>query len=1327
MYPGSQQDHRLSPALVPGYFRPDELSLAQRLRQTLQVARQLRFFDTLGGDRGHWGELLQEDLALVLAELAALPLDDWETQADRFAWLAPARARGLCLGLARRLDQWTVRLGMDASGDELPLREALRKPLWRALGDSLGPQLQAMLVASGADASAWQGWHQAWQLEAAGTRAASVQAEPAEDRLVRLRVFWLALCRMLRLLQELAGRHLAASLRTGQHDAGTGLLLAWTQLLHGTRDTLNRFDERLTHHYYADRLGFRARPAQADRVHLVLERDPRYRKPVLLPQGWRFVANLGQGSCSYAAEQALYLSPLRVSQLLTLRQERDPMIAPERQFGLATQVLSRRLDVPTTEQASDPRAPSVPLLGGGPGSVVARQGLAIASPLLDLREGRRTIKVVLAMSPPEGLDAALPESLFTRDADDTLEVEALAAWCVRLSMFEQFEGQAELEGPGYQPWSNGKLAAEVLRANPGLREAPWLAYLVLRCLGSAAPDALAYRLGRLMAVWLCATGTELTGDVRDRLRKHVASVMPANGETAEDDPLSLLYGDFQLERRLVFDSVFRGAWQVLLSVADGWLDVGEAFVERVDPGAIACGGLRASVALTADQPAVVAATEAVHGPGWPALPVMQLRIANRSRLFASSLLMQLRLESAELVVDVEGARTLQMHNQLGRLDPSKPFMPLGPLPDGGSYFVFTHAELAGKPLERLRLNLQWSGLPPLGLADRYAHYPGEHWSESDFRVRLAVLSEARWQEANVAAMPLFGPRGERAQQLDVDVPELRRLHHPAPLPPAPPGAVTQAPEFGLSSRQGFFRLQLAGPADAFGHALYPGLVSETLTHNSRLKPALARPLPLAPYTPVLESMTVDYRASQRIVPHPGAGQARQGELLYIAPFGLQALRRLPQTCPVSVLQRIHGTGQLFVGLEGAAAEGSLSLLFRLRSEAAREPLGRPTPSFRWHVWNGEDWRQLEPHRVLLDTTEGLLRSGIVALDLPAGMARGCTTLPGDCYWLRLSGFGDLDLLAGLVGVWSNGLSAHRLGDGADQALPPGSILAALEATPGLATVRQPWPSFDLRARESVGEWSTRVSERLRHRARALTPWDCERLVLEAFPEVFKLRCIPRSHPVADKHILVVVVPALPAGYEIDGTEAPRLDASTLQRIAVFLADRMPQHQRRIAGFLADRMPPHQPLLVRNASYERIQVRCPLRLARGEPTGERLRELNQSLRDYLSPWRPGGVTTRFDWQVRADDVGAFLRARPGVDKIGQVSLLHIVSNDEQVYRLTDTAVDKKGVVSAAWPWSLALPTRGHLLELADDPQPKALPSGLGRLTIGSSFVIGRAGA
>lgn len=358
MHPGSQQDQRLSPALVPGYFQPDELSLAQRLRQALQVARQLRFIQTQGTEAGHWGHTLEHDLSLLLAELAALPLDSLEAEAEQFTWTPTARAFTQCLELARRLNRWYVLLDVDTPAEEQAVRGALRQPFRRALEESLGLQLRNVLLSSGAPASAWSGWHPAWRLD---TDRAAPPTEPASAQRRRLRLFWLAICRLLRLLQVLALQQLPTSLATGLHDPGTGLLLAWTQLLQATRDTLNQFDARLTLLYYAERLGFQMRPAQADRAHLVLERDPRHLKPVLLPQGWRFVANLDRGSCSYAAEHALYLSPLRITQLLSLRHPYDRQISPEREYGLATQALAHQWAVPTTEQAADPRAPSVPL------------------------------------------------------------------------------------------------------------------------------------------------------------------------------------------------------------------------------------------------------------------------------------------------------------------------------------------------------------------------------------------------------------------------------------------------------------------------------------------------------------------------------------------------------------------------------------------------------------------------------------------------------------------------------------------------------------------------------------------------------------------------------------------------------------------------------------------------------------------------------------------------------------------------------------------------------------------------------------------------------
>jgi hypothetical protein len=342
------------------------------------------------------------------------------------------------------------------------------------------------------------------------------------------------------------------------------------------------------------------------------------------------------------------------------------------------------------------------------------------------------------------------------------------------------------------------------------------------------------------------------------------------------------------------------------------------------------------------------------------------------------------------------------------------------------------------------------------------------------------------------------------------------------------------------------------------------------------------------------------------------------------------------------------------------------------------------------------------------------------LDLPDGLSDDCPSLPPGLFWLRLLGDGQLDLLAAARGVWVNGVAVRLEGPPRDEVLPPLSIRAAQTPVPGLAGLHQPWPSLPQRMAEDRPAWKQRVAERMRHRDRAVTPGDVERLVLEAFPQVFKVKCLPLSaahaqgagprRPAEDR-VVVVVVPALPPGHEIDGTEGPRLDAATLLRV------------RRL---LLPRIAPGHRLLVRNATYDRIQVRCALRLSPGEPAGRRLRELNQALRDFFSPWRPGGLTARFDWRVRAEEIEAFLRAQPGVEAVGGASLLHVTRDDSGMFRLGDSARGDRALHPRA-PWSLALPTRGHLLELTGDPGEQPAVSGLAQLSVGGSFIIGRAAA
>ena len=446
--------------------------------------------------------------------------------------------------------------------------------------------------------------------------------------------------------------------------------------------------------------------------------------------------------------------------------------------------------------------------------------------------------------------------------------------------------------------------------------------------------------------------------------------------------------------------------------------------------------------------------------------------------------------------------------------------------------------------------------------------------------------------------------------------------------------------------------------------------------------------------------------------------------MHLSPFGAQPLQQRGAEQRPHVLAPWPCGAQLYIGLGGEATAGTLSLLFQVQAEAAAEALARPRPPLHWAAWCGGQWRTLEPHRLLMDSTQGLLRTGIMRLDLPEGMTSDCPEVRGAAQdpllWLRVWATGNLDLLAPIQGVWAQAVSARRWQDAAHhisneamKLLPANSIQSLQPAVVGLAALHQPLASFALRQQETQVHMRTRAAERLRHRDRAITPWDMERIVLQAFPEVQIVKCMPIGTPGQGRQrVLVVVVPAPALGMEIDSTQAHRLDAATLDAIAACLRDRGVPKLR---------------LLVRNASYDRVQVRCTLKLHGAVQSGECLRQINQALRDYLSPWCPGGITACFDWVLRADEVEAFLRTQAGVQSVGEVSLLHIVRNDRGRYHLNDSAHPKTlNRITPSQPWSLILPERKHLLELSDT-QPPAAPrvTGLARLALGRSFIIGSA--
>ena len=695
----------------------------------------------------------------------------------------------------------------------------------------------------------------------------------------------------------------------------------------------------------------------------------------------------------------------------------------------------------------------------------------------------------------------------------------------------------------------------------------------------------------------------------------------------------------------------------------------------------------------------------------------------------------------------------------GQLSPDIVFAPFGPVPEPGASFTVGSHETANKNITRLDICVEWE-LP--GQTRRPASYyrgydkPGDtrfeaevatltdgvfHPEDPDQRVRFSLFTDTDGNEAVLAGTL----RPFTRFRLDGDK---FRLFRQKADPVSKDVFVLDS-----ATRYGFVRLTLAAPAWGFGHREYQGLLADILTRNTLKKKAgLTVAVPNPPWTPMIRKIWMDYTAVSHITPQDldSKGDGRAGNCLFhIQPFGINSLAGHTGRESASFLPWFFmpshddakefydpSYGSLFIGLRGTSAPGVLTLFFDLNQEG-RTRVTEKQPRIFWHYLCGNDWKALSSRRVLSDTTRGFLIPGIVTLDIPDDITKGNKAMDSDLYWLRVSARGNLDILCSLIGVHAHGACVTRSDEGDETGEETGEetgrtiIERAKIALPGISRISQATAFFGGRQKETDSKTKDRVRERLRHKMRAVTPWDYERLVLAEFPEVFKVKCFTNlssldkdafTHDFNQNLILaqrpgyVLVVPVAGQKNEVlPGGKLPRLSRVVLEKIRKFLA--------RHAS-------PFAKISVENPVYERIRVRCRVAFAGRENPGRDILRLNRALWKYFSPWHPEGYGGRFGWQIRSEDLMAYISGRPYVTGVTRFSMLKITDKTRDWYGLFDTRDpfyigEASELILPFYPWSLAVPDTHHTIEAADNVVPEnAEPVGINTLEIGTTFIIDR---
>ncbi|HHE31480.1 MAG TPA: hypothetical protein ENL07_02285, partial [Chlorobaculum parvum] len=439
-------------------------------------------------------------------------------------------------------------------------------------------------------------------------------------------------------------------------------------------------------------------------------------------------------------------------------------------------------------------------------------------------------------------------------------------------------------------------------------------------------------------------------------------------------------------------------------------------------------------------------------------------------------------------------------------------------------------------------------------------------------------------------------------------------------------------------------------------------------------------MPVEPYTPVIESLTLSYTASVSL---------SDAALYQLTPFGCKAVRPGKKS---SLLYPFDNEGELYIGIDSFRPGQNLSVLFQLADGSASPTVSKPEEHVVWSWLRSNEWVDFETSE-LSDDTAQLTRSGIIRFAVPSSATSGDSLLGGEeLHWLRAVVKQTPEAVCKIIGIETQAARATRVtgsdaaGESAGQ-LAAQSIKKAVTPDASIKKITQPYASFGGRKAENETEFRTRVSERLRHRNRAITMWDYERLVLEAFPQIYKVKCLnhTRYEPnetgigiyreLAPGHVTIVAVPNLLNNNAID----PLRPYTSLGELDLIKA-RLEQHTSELVT-----------LHVENPVFETISTEFSVRFRQGVDEAFYIGQLQQELVKFLSPWAfEEGMDIAFGGSIHKSTLIDFVEERGYVDYVTNFKMYHTDGNGKKSGDLDQAA--------AALPLSILVSaqTSGHAI-------------------------------
>ena len=648
-------------------------------------------------------------------------------------------------------------------------------------------------------------------------------------------------------------------------------------------------------------------------------------------------------------------------------------------------------------------------------------------------------------------------------------------------------------------------------------------------------------------------------------------------------------------------------------------------------------------------------------------------------------LLEKEIVNLSVHVDVRGVKSLELESDLGVLNASKPFYPFGTQPVKRSNFYIGYPELFEKNWNSFDVKIDWKNTPD-SFVDLYSEYKNPVVdSNSHFKAKIEIQHKTTWEpatyfdeEKNKVALTehvLFSSEGEGfVSQFKIENSNYER------------------------DKNGPVRMSLS---QSFYHEQFPRIYAYAIASGGT-NPII----PNEPYTPVIETISLNYKASASVNLKVSEKDYTRNEIMLFHehpfgqveehPFLKNQLSFLDEDEKKAFLLPDYcNGGELYIGLENAEPTQTVSLLVQVLegSENPEADSFTGKQKVEWSVLCQNHWKPLDSDYMIANETDNFLKSGIVKFSIPKEAGKENTRLASGFIWVKAKIHKKFDAVSKAIAIHAQAVTAQFANNGNElshlqNGLEAKTISKPVQRVSAIKGLTQPYASFGGKPQESDTAYYRRISERLRHKNRAITIWDYEHLILQQFPKIYKVKCLNHTSYtikenedgkkevvtrfLAPGHVLVIVIPDI-VNTNVFDLYKPRVSKATLNEIQAFVNERNSLHVN---------------VVVANPEYEEITVSLKVKFRKGFDESFYLKKLNEDITRLLSPWA-------FKQTVKIEFGTTLHRS----------TLIHYIEKLQYVDYVEDVMMKKDGkpyaFVSPETPIAILVSARQHELSLASE--------------------------